>query len=611
MSQWADRYRRLSSEASAEAGRWTTSRAEYQRGIMDAIGTHEVVVLMTSSQVGKTEIINNAVGYYIDQDPSPILLVQPILELAKAWSKDRLAPMVRDTPNLRNKVREAKSRDSENTVLHKVFPGGHITMAGANSAASLASRPIRVLLADEVDRYPTSAGTEGDPLRLARKRTSNFWNRRIIEASTPTTKGFSRIEKEWNASDKRFYMVPCAHCGFDQRLVWANVKWPSGEPTRAALYCEACGAEWSESNRLGAIRHGHWEATAVGDGKTAGFHLSELYSPWSTPATMATDFMAARGNPELMKTWVNTSLGEPYEHDAEKIDGHSLMARMEDWGAPAAPADVLIVTCGVDVQDDRFEVERVGWGVGEESWSLDHKIIYGDMSTPEVWAELDTYLMTPTQRNNGSSLPVHATCIDSGGHFTQHVYLFCHERRRRRVWAIKGASGPGRPVWPKRASKAKKGAAHANLFILGVDSAKDIVYGRARLEERGPGYSHFPTGRDQVYFDQFTAEQVVVRTSRGFPTRVYELPAGKRNEALDMRVYAYAALQSLNIRWGNLLARKPVGETSPQPVAPPPKAASSVKNAEAVREANPLPAQGAPRTSRPGFIPRRGSWLRR
>lgn len=586
---------------------------------MDAIGTHECVVLMTSSQVGKTEIINNVVGYYIDQDPSPILVIQPILDLAKAWSKDRLAPMIRDTPCLTGKVREVRSRDSDNTVLHKVFTGGHITMAGANSAASLSARPIRVVLMDEVDRYPASAGTEGDPVRLARKRANNFWNRRIVMSSTPTLKLTSRIYKEWLISDQRRYHVPCPHCTHEQHLVWAQVKWPEGEPAKAAYHCESCGTEWTEADRLFAIRHGRWIATAKGNGKTAGFHLNEIYSPWSTPADMARAFVDAKNDPDLLKTFINTCLGECWEDDAEKADAHALMGRLEDWagedavpGEPLpAPADVMVVTCGVDVQDDRFEIERVGWGVGEESWSLDHKIIYGDPSGPAIWEDLLAYLNTPTQRLANNPVVVAAVAIDSGGHFTQTVYKFAEAHSRRRIWAVKGVGGNGRPVWPKRATKVMKGA--ANLFIVGVDAAKDILFKRLKVVERGPGYHHFPAGRDAVYFEQLTAEQVIIRKSHGFVTRVYELPAGKRNEALDCRVYAYAALQSLNVRWGALLAAaynkpptspqavKPVAQTSPQAEggAIPPAPAPRQPTLGGVRPGNTLTRQP------------RGNWLQR
>jgi len=523
------------------------------RGVMDAVSdpANQVVVVISSAQVGKTETLLNIIGYHVAQDPAPILLLQPTLEMAETFSKDRLAPMVRDTPALNGKIADPRARDSGNTQLHKSFPGGHITMAGANSPSSLAGRPIRVVLCDEVDRYPPSAGTEGDPVSLARKRTATFWNRRVVLVSTPTVKGVSRIEAAYELSDQRRFWVPCPHCGEAQILRWSNVRWPDGRPREAGYHCEHCGSEWTDAERWGALRRGEWRASAPFTG-TAGFHLSELYSPWVRVGDMAQAFWEAKRNPETLKTWVNTSLGETWEEDQERVDSAGLMDRAEGW--TAAPEGVLVVTCGVDVQDDRIEIERIGWGVEEESWSLEHRVIYGDPSAPAIWKELDEYLAQPTRTEDGRSLPVSASCVDSGGHHTQAVYRFCRERAKRRVWAIKGMAGPGRTVWPKRASKNNSG--RVNLFLVGVDAAKDSIYARLRIHQPGPGYMHFPAGRDVQWYEQLTAESVVTKYVKGFPTRVYQKKSGARNEALDCRVYGYAALQSLNVRWGALVQER-------------------------------------------------------
>ena len=553
VSEWADRERKLSAESSAEPGQWITARNEPMRGVMDAVSdpTITTVVVMSSAQVGKTETLSNIVGFHVDQDPAPMLLLQPTLEMGEAYSKDRLAPMVRDTPALKGKIKDPRSRDSGNTLLHKTFPGGHITIAGANSPSSLASRPIRVVLADEVDRYPPSAGTEGDPVSLARKRSTTFWNRKTILCSTPTVKGISRIEAEFELSDKRRYHVCCPDCSHEQHLAWSQVKWPEGEPEKAEYVCEECGSVWSDSKRWALLRKGRWIATGAFSG-TAGFHLNEIYSPWVKLGDMARSFVAAKRSPETLKTWVNTSLGETWEETGETVNQNALMQRCEAWGNEA-PSDVLVVSCGVDVQDDRFEIERVGWASGEESWSLDYHIIYADPSSPNAWTELDDYLLTPTKTSDGRVLPVSAAAIDSGGHHTQAVYAFVKERARRRVNAIKGMAGSGRPIWPKRASKNNKG--RINLFLVGVDTAKDSVYSRLRITEPGPGYCHFPEGRDPAWFEQLTAETVVTKYIKGFPTRVWQKRPSVRNEALDCRVYAYAALLSTNPVWARL-ARK-------------------------------------------------------
>ncbi len=548
MSEWADRERVLSPESSAEPGKWDTSRAEYLRGLMDAASDPEVqvIVAMFASQTGKTEALQNIVGFHVDQDPSPTLVVMPTLDLAESYSKDRLAPMLRDTPALEGKISDSRSRDSENTLLHKRFPGGHITMAGANSPASLASRPIRLLVCDEVDRYPPSAGTEGDPVSLARKRTTTFWNRKIVLTSSPSIKGLSRIEQAYLESDQRRLWVPCGHCGEWQTLQWKQVQWSPGRPEEAGYECAHCHVIWTDVERWAAVAKGEWRAGAPFNG-IAGFHLSELYSSWVHLADTVRNFLEAKPHQERLKVWVNTALAETWEEDAEKLDENVLRDRVEDWGEKP-PAEILIITAGVDVQDDRIEVEIVGWGLGEESWSLDHQVLYGDPSGPFLWNQLDDLLLTRIKTADGVDLPISVTAVDTGGHYTQAAYAFCKERWHRRVYAIKGMGGAGRRVWPKKASRNNKGG--VNLFLIGVDAAKDVVISRLKKKQVGPAYCHFPIGREAEYFKQFTAEKVVTKYVRGFPVRVYKKDPSIRNEALDLRVYAYAAFLSLNVNWG-------------------------------------------------------------
>lgn len=572
MSEWADTFRRLSSESSAEPGAWITSRAEYQRGIMDAISDPAIdtVVVMSSAQVGKTEIINNIVGFHIAQDPAPILVVQPTLEMGEAWSKDRLAPMLRDTPALQGKVKDPRARDSGNTLLHKIFPGGHVTISGANSPSSLASRPIRVVLMDEVDRYPPSAGTEGDPVSLATKRSTTFWNRKRILTSTPTVKGYSRIELAFEQSDQRRYYVPCPHCDEMQVLKWENVKWPANEPEKAAYHCTACGAAWSNVDRQSAIRLGEWRAEAPFKGR-AGFHLSELYSPWSSIVDIATNFINAKASPETLRTFINTTLGETWEEQGERVDQTGLMERAEEWG-DTIPNGVLVITIGVDTQDDRLELEIVGWGRDEESWSLGYQVLNGDPSGPAVWAELDRVRLQEFTRADGARVKVSAVCVDSRGHQTQAVYKYCKPRFGQKVYAIAGMGGAGRLVWPRQASKNNSGK--VNLFLIGVDAAKDAIYARLRILTAGAGFCHFPKDREADWFAQLTAETVHTVFKKGFPSRVWQKKPGTRNEALDCRVYAYAALQSLNVVWARFRDHRPPVVSppadAPVPETPPP-----------------------------------------
>lgn len=542
MSQWADQYRRLSSESSAEPGIWRTDRAEYQRGIMDAITDDRVreVWVMKSAQVGWTEILNNVIGYHVHQDPAPMLLVQPTLEMAEAWSKDRLAPMIRDTAALTSKIADPKSRDSGNTLLHKKFTGGHLTVAGANSPSGLASRPIRIVLFDEVDRYPASAGSEGDPISLGRKRTATFWSRKVLAGSTPTIKGSSRIEAGFESGDQRFYYVPCPHCDEYQRLQWSQVKWPDNQPELACYVCVACGATLDEADKAVMLREGEWRGTKEFRG-IASFHISELYSPWSTWADMAVAFVEAKRFPETLQTWINTALGETFEERGEEVESVGLAARREQYDSTTIPAGVLMLTAGVDVQDDRLEATVVGYGRDEETWVIEHHVLRGDPGSESLWRDLDNWLLQKRTTDDGRTLLIEAAGIDSGGHFTQQVYGYAAKRKARRVWAIKGAGGFGRLIWPKRAGRA--GRTSAQVFIVGVDTAKDVLFGRLkRIQQPGAGYVHFANSLDEVYFDQLTAETLVHRMVQGRRVRSYRpRTSGSRTEALDCFVYAYAA----------------------------------------------------------------------
>ncbi len=584
VSEWADKYRMLSPESSAEAGRWYTSRTPYLRDIMDAPNDPDIetVVVMSSSQVGKTEDVLNTVGFYIHQDPSPMLAIEPTLEIAEALSKDRIAPMLRDTEVLTRIVGDPKSKDGQNTLLHKKFPGGHLTLAGANSPAGLASRPIRILLCDEVDRFPISAGTEGDPLSLAAKRTTTFWNRKKIFVSTPTIKGLSRIEAAFEASDKRYFHVPCHKCGKKQKLEWEYVRWEDGKPETAIYVCRHCGEARTDAERNENIHLGQWIAEAPFKG-VAGFHLNEMYNPWVSLGDMATRFLNAkhaldRGDPEPMRVFVNTSLGKTWEEKAETADPEPLLARRENYTIDAIPYRVLYLTAGVDVQDDRLEAEIVGWRKDqskdpEESWGIDDIIIYGDPAKTQVWNELDDILKKEFQTEDGRRLRIAATAVDSGGHHTEAVYRFCNARLGRHVYAIKGADGP-RPIWPRRAGKSRR--YHSPVWLIGVDTIKDALYSRLRSAEPGPGYCHFPFSYELEYFKQLTAEQVKTRFVKGHPARYWFLPAGRRNEALDRRVYAFAALFSRRIPWEVLAKSAPSAPperstAGQEPVPPPPK----------------------------------------
>lgn len=542
VSEWADLHRRLSRESAAEAGQWRTSRTPYLREIMDAINDPytEDITIMASSQVGKSEILLNTLGYYIDYDPSPILMIQPTEDKARDFSKERIAPMIRDTPRLRDRVGNAKTRDSSNTILYKSFPGGFVALGGANSPAGLAARPIRIVLADEIDRFPVSAGNEGDPLDLAIKRTTAFYNRKKIKVSTPTVKGASRIEKEFELSTQEYYNLPCPRCEALQPLRWSQIDFET-ESHR----CKECGYlstefEWKK-------QEGQWIATA--ESRMRGFHLNELISPFRRWREIIKDFRdAKRKGTEALKVFTNTSLGETWEEEGQELEEELLYNRREEYGCEV-PEDVKILTAAVDVQDDRFEIEVVGWGAGRESWGIEYHVLHGDLGSDRAWEDLDKYLTKTWKKKDGKEFGIACTLIDSGGHFTQEVYRFVLPKEARRVYAIKGASTRKGEYTPLIAGTSRPKPLKALLVTLGVNEGKSKVMSSLKVEDFGPNYCHFPSdkgkGYELEYFRTLTAERLETRYERGIPYQVWAQKRA-RNEGFDLRVYNTAAIEILN-----------------------------------------------------------------
>lgn len=541
VSEWADRYRRLSAESSASPGRWRTEMVEYLREPMDMIGKPgvEVVALMTSAQVGKSSFIENVLGYYMHQDPCPMLHVSPTISSMKMFSKERLAPMLRDTPVLRGLVVDAKSRDSENTIEAKKFPGGNLALVGSNAPAGLASRPVRIVVADEVDRFERSAGTEGDPLKLAIKRTTTFWNRVLAFVSTPGNKGESRIEEEFEAGDQRHYHCPCPDCGYFQRLVWSNVIWENADATTARYMCAECGSLWTDFQRNVSVKKGRWVASKPFNGRVS-YHLNQLYSPFARLADTVKEFLDSKDHPEKMKTFVNTVLGQTWETQGAQTDWSDLLGNRQPF--EGVPSDVTLLTAAVDTQDDRLEVEIVGWGDDYRSWSLKYHVIYGDLSAPQPWQELRDFLKQPYRHPIFGDIVPRMTCIDSGGHYTQAVYRF--SQTVPRVAAIKGVSGAGKPMVGK---PTRSNLGGAQVFPLGVDTIKELVTARLTVRDpEKPGYCAFPDDREDAYFRSLTAEKLVTRYVKGFKRQEW-VKVRPRNEAFDCRVYATAALEMLGI----------------------------------------------------------------
>lgn len=606
VSQWADAHRMLSQKASAEPGRWRTDRTPYLRDIMDDLSPMSViqrVAFMAGAQVGKTEAGNNWLGFIMHHAPGPTMMVQPTVDTAKRVSKQRLAPMIEESPVLRGLVQDNRSRDSGNTMMSKEFPGGILLITGANSAVGLHSMPIRYLFCDEVDGYPRDVDGEGDPIQLAEKRTTTFARRKIYMSSTPTVKDYSRIETEFLAGDQRRYFVPCPHCGEMDWIRWANIRWENDDPSTVRLLCETCGALIEERFKTAMLAGGEWRPTAeCADPRRRSYHLSSLYSPlgWKSWTEVVSEFAAARGDAPSLKTWVNTVLGETWEEDyANKIGAEGLRGRVEFYPAGVAPDGVLAITAGVDVQANRIALVIDGWGEGEESWRLIHTEIFGDPSQPEIWEQLDKALL-PIPREGGGEMEISAVAIDTGFN-THEVYRYARERRRKHVLAIKGQSQRAKPAIgkPTKVDMNYRGQvvkAGAEVYPVGTDTIKTVIYGRLKHNQPGPGYYHFHADLTEAYFDQLVAEKQTTKYIRGFPVREWVKKPGARNEALDCEVYAYAALQWLYTRYN----RRTIWDTLRKRLSAPNSAKNHI-NGEKSGDTDAKPE--------PKIAPRRPNWV--
>lgn len=611
----------------------------------------EIETAMVSTQLLKTALLENIFGYHAHLNPCPILLVQPKEDAAEAFSKERIAPMIRVTPALKGLVGHRHTRKSEDTLLYKSFPGGFLALVGAGSPDNLARRPVRLTLYDEVDKYPVTK--EGDPFVLGDERQATFSDALSVRVCSPTIQGESRIENSYLDGDQRQSSVECPHCQHRQFLTWDQVRWEKVEleghekehrHETARVYCEVCGVGWTEGDRLRSLATIRWHQTrpficcgerqipleaydaltksgaqdpvsslwdwwasdrwAVYRAKCrccgtwavsnqhASFQAGKLYSPWSrkdAPHRIAKKWLDAQGDEDKLQAWWNTQMGLPYRrHAGKEVPAETLAARRENWKEGHVPDGVALLTAGIDTQDDRLEIEVVGWGRDQESWSVDFHVIPGAMDDPVTRAALDEYLLGEWRRADGRAFRIAAACHDSGGHHTDAVYQFSKERLGRQVWAIKGASdrsGNRSPIWPAKVP-TRKGRSKFRPFIIGVQAGKDAIHARLQVALPGPGYMHYPADRDFHWFSQLTAERIKVKVEGGRKYRVWEQIPGRANEALDCRVYAYAALMGLIAKGLKLNAHAeavgaaitpknaPASETVPpadiDPPAPPP-----------------------------------------
>ena len=535
----------LTVSSSPFPGRWKTERAEYQRGIMKAFSDAktEKIVCMTSAQVGKTEILNNICGFFLVHDPCPLLILLPTLELARAWSVDRLGPMINSTPAIRDQIGESRMKDGDNTILQKQFKNGsRLSIAGSNSPASLSSRPIRIVLMDEVDRMALSSGSEGDPILLASRRTQNFFNRKIAMFSTPTIKGESRIESAFEDSDQRYYNLKCHSCEVPQVLDWAQVRWEKDKPESAKYHCKECDVEWSDVQRKQAIRSGEWVATQPFSG-TAGFHLSGLYSPWVDIPELAKLFLESKHTgQQALRVFVNTVLAQSWEEDeGDGVETNDIMARAVNFETPLPDSSIGVLCASADVQADRIEVLVNGYS-NSQTWVVGFQIFYGSPTSESLWNEVEQYLKTTWEHPSGQDLRITRSFIDSG-YETGAVYNFCRKLESFGVRAIKGVGGSNRAEIGR---PTKNNTARCNVFPLGVNTLKTQILARLKIDDpKDSGFVHFPDFLDEEFFLQLTSERLIKKYVKGIPRMEFK-QLRPRNEALDLMVYNLAAFRSLN-----------------------------------------------------------------
>ena len=597
VDEWADKYRRLPATA-AEAGQWRTSRTPYLREPMKAFTDPKVskLVMVAASQVGKSEMLLNIIAYIIDQDPGSILFVQPTIDDAKKFSRLRIAPMISDSKRLRKKVADIKAKDSGNTMLQKSFPGGMLTMTGSNSASALASTPARYILGDERDRWAASAGTEGDPWALAEARQATFYNRKAVEVSTPTIKGASNIEDSFYKGTQERWCHQCPDCGEYGEIIFDRIHFKNsvtkvrgkkvytihGPITYA---CPHCGVIITED--IMRRQPAKWIAENP-DAYNMGvrsFWLNAFSSPWTPWEKIVRRFLEAKDDPQELQVVYNTLLGELWEDRGDLADEDTMLARREDYGtnqdgSPVElPEGVLVLTCGVDTQDNRLEYEVVGHGHYGETWGIKKGYIMGKPDAPEVWQQLDDVIdHVYRYRDNERGLKISITCVDSGGHYTQEVYEACRARKHKRVFAIKGKGGDGIPLVtpPSKVPIRDNKKVTCWLYSLGVDAGKAAIMSALKVQEPGAKFCHFPRGDsygyDAYYFNGLLSEKLeLTKTRRGNVWAWVKIPGHNRNEALDCRNYALAGFKIIDPDTfaveKRLLAKKPakaVPKAAPQ-----------------------------------------------
>ncbi len=574
-SQWGEEYRFLDRSATAEPGRMRFDRLPYQRGMIDAPlkpGVRKTTFVL-ASQTGKTEVLNTLTGFFIHYEPASMMLVGPSADFTNDWVDGKIDKMVEATPVLRRIVGKIDGKRRAGIRKGaKIYPGGVLFTASACSGKDLRGRSCRAVLLDEVDAYPEKIPKEGDPLTLAYKRSANFWNRVIVQASTPTDLESSRICRAYDEGNGQRWHVECPHCRESQWLKWAQVKWDEGKPETARYICEKCERPWTDQQRIYAVETGRWVAERPEITDHESFHLPGLYRIMGHSGNYIEAFVreyltARKGGTESYRAWVNTFLAEGYVEEGEVITADPLFKRREEYSITKIPAGVIRIVAGIDTQDDRWEGEFVGYGLGEETWGLGRIITSSAPGTKAAAAELDTWLCTKFEHPSGDTMEVSRAFMDAGGHHQKDVYDYCRERSH----LVSPSHGSTRRA-AQPCSKPKKTVKGVRLYEVGTHALKNSIYSRLKLTESGPGYLHFPAEPiyDGSYFAQLTAEKRVSSYEKGVLISRWEKPNGVRNEALDCRVYAAAAYMSLGLSNRTLDEEndrlvKAVAEREPEP----------------------------------------------
>lgn len=633
VSEWADKHRKLPKKSSAEPGPWRTDRAPYLREIMDSFSSRsdvEEIVFMKAAQIGGTEVLLNALGYIIDHAPGPVMLVWPTVDTAKRGSRQRVGPLTTDTPAIAEKIAPAKSRDAANTVLEKSFPGGHLVITGANSAVGLRSMPAQYILMDEIDGWPIDVDEEGSPIALLEVRQRTFSRRKRLKISTPTLAGRSAIEAAHDRGDARRYFVPCPICGEFQELEFSRLVWTKLDlPPAAAVYeCAHCGDYIRNHQKTAMLARGEWRAThpGRGGGKIRSYHLNALYSPvgWLSWGEIATEFVAVEKDPEKLRVFINTVLGQVWTSKGEAPEWEHLYNRRDTYPIGTVPMGALVLTCGVDVQKDRIVYEVVGWGRGKRSWSVDAGEIPGNPEDLErgPWGALETLTSRVFPHEAGIEMPIRLLAIDSGS-FTQSVYAWARRPHSTQVIAVKGydygAAIIGSPQPVEVTISGKKRKRGGRVWPVGTRIAKTEFYGFLNLElEPGKpdpaGFVRYPQYGEE-WFRQITAEQLTAtKTRRGYIKLEWSVLPGRQNHALDCRIYARAAaalagLDRMNDRdWEARekflgVHQTPAAAARAPRVAAAPADGSSSPASDASPATSPTPTP-PPAPLRPGLVPR-------